>query len=1008
MASDIDMYSPLTQQPPLPPPPPPVLAPPAPPLTPPPPPVLAPPAPPLTPPHDTVTYDRRPLDAFKSSIQSNFGDATKYKFSQDVIGNLKNIIELFDEIQEPDGLDYVKGLILKICGATGEYIDLLAQPYTNSFGYSHNTKSGVDGINCTIDKIIAELISIGANTADGKSDKRAKRLYFLQICKLVITLPVRSGSIQPIEALFTIMCNYLNGGTGDSQYESYIVLTASGGNLVTIFARLLEYLLDSIKVPNTQVTNEHFENILKVLKDKYGEDILQQLIVTIKATSHTDSTGAVTILETAIRVIANYPLSDIDLKLAPYWRRMKIDHSNDRPGAEIQFLLARLKIAKICKKINFNNSQKSKQKTPDELKAIRKAFENNCKKSCVTLAESINNEQFNSEEIQDLYPSRMKEQYLTVITQLIAFEESQQVKDIEKINNMKKCKIYLLSLSIIKSTNDKATGENIDTISSIENLKQFIESNKANSELVTATNNMIAAQVSLEKAKIALTKSPTARLETINKKKEKDAQQDVATATYALKLATDNFYRRSMEVTIPSTEQFITKLRQIITCGNNVLQKKIPEYTKHIERSTIFQQIDRCFATSDALMTELPLPDNPNRSGLVIRLMSDILEEFIIDPEVNTKELLTTIDEFMDATVLANSTMDAVETTVSSQASIYEDILNKFKETIAATMTTSQRIGLKGLILRVDEKTLSTPKDLTIQGIQGYEAYGKEMKETQTDKSKIMSNKSRIFKSFKEKNQLFIDAVVLLIKNSSELKNMFIKKTKLLQENTTAIINQLNIRIEEKKTEIVKVRKDVKNLKRELERLRRKLMNEYNYMDYDDEEVLAGVPDDYVADEDYDDEEVLAGVSDDYVPDEDYDDEEVLVGVPDDYVPDEDYDDEEVLAGVSYEYVPDEDYDDAQPLAGVPVAPPTGGKKNSYKKKIKTKNYRKSNKSKKTRTMRRNQKKSRKVNKANKSKKSNKSRKVRKARKSRKVRKARKSRKVRKARKSRKVRKYKV
>ena len=98
------------------------------------------------------------LDEFKSSIQSNFGGATKYKFSKDVIANLIAIINLFDEIKEHEsrGLDYVKALILKICGATGEYIDLLAQPYTNSFGYYHNTKSGVDGINCTIDKIIED------------------------------------------------------------------------------------------------------------------------------------------------------------------------------------------------------------------------------------------------------------------------------------------------------------------------------------------------------------------------------------------------------------------------------------------------------------------------------------------------------------------------------------------------------------------------------------------------------------------------------------------------------------------------------------------------------------------------------------------------------------------------------------------------------------------------------------------------------------------------------------
>ena len=880
-------------------------------------------------------YDRydTPLHEFRSTIESNFGDATKYKFSKDIITKLKEIIDLLNDIQEPNGLNYIKGLILKICGATGEYIDLLAQPYTNIYGYEHNKNSGRHGINHIIDKIIAELKSIGATTADGKTDKRAKRLKFLETCKLARFTPISPISNpddEPIEALFTIMCNYLNGGgdedptefTGYSQYASLIVLTASGGNLVTIFARLLEYLLNK-EAGIPQDKNTHFETILNALKNRASKGIFANLNATNILPELASLARGITTDETnladLITNIANDPLSDIDLKLAPYWNGGDKDHSLLTPNEATQFLLARLKIAKICKKINFNNLQKLKKKgpkvqppepdvSPDELKRIRKAFEENYKASCVTLAESIDNKQFNSEEMQDLYPSRMKEQYLTEITQLIANEERAQVQDIEKINNMKKCKIYLLSLSIIKSANDKATGENIDTISSIENLKQFIESNKANSELVSATNNMIAAQVFFEKAQIALTKNPTPRQKDLNNANERKAEQAVAEASDALKLATANFYTKSMEVTIPSTAQFITKIRQIIRCGNLVLKRELSTTTYR------YDQIDDCFATSDTLMTSLPV--TPYGPGLVIKLMSDILKELITDRDVNTHELLSIINKFTDTTMLAESTMDSVDTvdTVdTTKAHKYGTILSQFGAFIATTMSEHQRNGLKGLILRVDERPLlSTPKDLTIQG---YEAYGKEMKETQTDKSKIMIDKSPVFESFKENNKLYIDAVVLQAKKSIELRDMYIAKKKLLKEKTPSIdidISQLNTAIQKKRQEIDEVRKDGKILKKEVERLRSMLMN------------------DNTAEEDTSIDELL-----------DFSDKELL-----DYV--------------------------LPPPPHTPPPPPltekmsiSGGKKKTYKKKIKTKNYKKSRK-------------------ANKDKKSRKVRKSRKQRKSRK------------------------
>ena len=157
--------------------------------------------------------------------------------------------------------------------------------------------------------------------------------------------------------------------------------------------------------------------------------------------------------------------------------------------------------------------------------------------------------------------------------------------------------------------------------------------------------------------------------------------------------------------------------------------------------------------------------------------------------------------------------------------------------------------------------------------------------------------------------------MVLQAKKSIELRDMYIAKKKLLKEKTPSIdidISQLNTAIQKKRQEIDEVRKDGKILKKEVERLRSMLMN------------------DNTAEEDTSIDELL-----------DFSDKELL-----DYV--------------------------LPPPPHTPPPPPltekmsiSGGKKKTYKKKIKTKNYKKSRK-------------------ANKDKKSRKVRKSRKQRKSRK------------------------
>ena len=886
------------------------------------------------------------LDTFMSNIDTVYGKNSEYKFSDDVIDKLKEISGLLNDIQEkePEGLNYIKGLILKICGATGEYIDLLAQPYTNKFGYAHNMQSGLHGINHTMDKIIAELKSIGATTADGKTDKRARRLKFLETCKLARFFSDSDPSNGAIEELFTIMCNYLNGGgededptigfTGYSQYNSFIVLTASGGNLVTIFARLLEYLLNKV-ADILQDNNTHFETILDAFKIRFANDenILQKLFDKIKNTIKDGSK-----LEELITSIANDPLSDIDLKLAPYWRRNRAISRQGTSSEVIQFLLARLKIAKICKEIKLKQKvTQQAQLTSDKLLEHKITYDNLYKLSCLHIPGFIS-----EEEIQDLYPSRMKEQYLIDINRHIASEMSKVSPDQVLLTHMKKCKIFLLSLSIIKSANDKATGENIDTISTIENLKNFILSQEANTQFVIATDEMIVAQKELEKELIPLTKAQSSRQYEGSKTKVGVSIKKVSTsATDKLLAARTRFIELSTRKAPSSTEQFITKLRQIIHCGNIVIKRELPttRYSYH--------RINECFATSDTLMTSLPV--TAGGPGLVIKLMSDILKELITNPDVNTRELLSIIGKFTKKTELAPSTMHSVYTPDTSKPDQYESILSQFNDTILDTMTVSQPKGLKGLILQVDEKLLlPTPKDLTIQG---YEAYGKKMIEIQTYQKN--------FYALNKKNKQYIENLVLKKQMNNELADLqrskailwnahrdkdnlaisasarattYDEKAKIITDagSTKAIIRnqiaELDKEIATKRSEIKTQQDTITNMETEVTALITLLKNEQTYGTLMD----------------------MGNTSDLLQEDS------------------------------SVEKMDTASIIDPSPTPPPPPPPQSsiemsisGGKKKTYKKKIKTKNYKKSRKANK----------SRKARKANKSRKSRKSRKARKARK---------------------------
>jgi hypothetical protein len=178
---------------------------------------------------------------------------------------------------------------------SGEFFDVTISDYLNQYGGEKIRQSLTYGIKLPIDKYIEELRKIVSGPKDDKSNKRYKRLNFLEHCS--------HHNNHYLYNFFEVLIWYLNGcgdgGENNQYYDQYnnqkVIITVTGGNIYTIYAKLLrnideviddilkedpdfQYVNDSV-INKLTKTNRFIINVLK--KFKYWRQSIKHIIIGI-------------------------------------------------------------------------------------------------------------------------------------------------------------------------------------------------------------------------------------------------------------------------------------------------------------------------------------------------------------------------------------------------------------------------------------------------------------------------------------------------------------------------------------------------------------------------------------------------------------------------------------------------------------------------------------------------------------------------------------------------------
>lgn len=206
---------------------------------------------------------------------------------------------------------------------SGELLDITITSMNNPYGTEKVWYCMHYGIYLPLTKYIGELSEIGEITIDDKTTKRTLRLDFLKNCE----------DDNILEDFFKVLLCWLNGG-GDKKgpyvpgeynfsqyYQQKLILTVSGGNIITIFAKLLQNISLAATTQKYEDSEELYtyltttnQQILTELENKTGSEITKfEILEHIK--NKLDSRHE--LLATIYKLLETTSYSDFDFNLLP-------------------------------------------------------------------------------------------------------------------------------------------------------------------------------------------------------------------------------------------------------------------------------------------------------------------------------------------------------------------------------------------------------------------------------------------------------------------------------------------------------------------------------------------------------------------------------------------------------------------------------------------------------------------------------------------------------------------
>jgi hypothetical protein len=370
---------------------------------------------------------------------------------------------------------YNRYILRKLQIPKGEMADIGIKTTGTLHGYEHAIMVQEYGISFPILKTKNELKHITNNTKDDKTSKRTHRFNILEYSDKCVIL----------QRFYSAFCNILNGGDGNSQHPAHIVFTASGGNLVTFFVKLIINIYDVIKsyggIFNDLLKNEllaYNKVILEALCRIYPEEYTMPIITrriyecfnTAEGKDHLNNFREILGSDSDFTLSLNKePEEHLKKKQRAKVQRAEEQRAEEqRAGSQSggvfkpdlkQFCVGRIKGATLCDR--YDEYTLSKQ----ELKNM-KEYEKKINTACIRTIQS-NKEMFEKIKLDvatvyKMYPSLIQQPHVDLVRDLL---EVRDLLDREKVDKYKKCLKFLSSLKQIKDNNEAATKHNVSVTS---------------------------------------------------------------------------------------------------------------------------------------------------------------------------------------------------------------------------------------------------------------------------------------------------------------------------------------------------------------------------------------------------------------------------------------------------------------------------------------------------------------------------------------------------------------